>query len=437
MRSQGLRIVVVGGGSAYTGELLTGLLARAELDVARIALVDVPAGRDKVEAVLGFAERLASRLGRQVKFSADTTGRHDFTGADFVLTQYRVGGLMARSLDEHIALAHGVVGQETVGPGGFAKALRTAPVAVEMAERIRDEAPDAWLLNFTNPSGIITEAIQKGAGARVLGLCNGPYSLRRTVAAALNMDVDRISLDVVGLNHLSFARVFVDGTDVTPAVLGLDDRVPAAVKNHPEVPATRYGPELTAALGRVPSDYLKYYWQGRRMLEQQRAAVASGQGTRADHLLRLEPAIFEHYRGTSLELPPDLSERGGAYYSTVAVELLTALALNRPTESVVNVQNGTVLPELPADAVIEVSALIDGRGARAVAAGPLPRVVAGLVRQVKAYESLTIDAALTGSKSMALAALMANPLVPDQEVAEALLADILESHRALLPRFAR
>jgi 6-phospho-beta-glucosidase len=437
MTSQGLRIVVVGGGSAYTGELLTGLLARTELDLDRIALVDVPAGRDKVEAVVDFAKRLASRLGRRVDLIADATGRYDFTGADFVLTQYRVGGLVARSADEHIALAHGVVGQETVGPGGFAKALRTVPVAVEMAERIRDDAPDAWILNFTNPSGIITEAIRKGAGARVLGLCNGPYSLRRMVATALEVAVERVSLDVVGLNHLSFARVFVDGRDITPAALGLDQGVSAAVRELPEIASNRYGTAVAAELGRVPSDYLKYYWQGRRMLEQQRAAVASGEGTRADHLIRLEPTLFDHYRGTSLDLPPALSERGGAYYSTVAVELLTALALNRQTESVVNMKNGTVIPELPTDAVIEVSALIDGRGARALAVGPLPPMVQGLVRQVKAYESLTVEAALSGSKPKAVAALTANPLVADHDLAEAILADILEAHSAYLPRFSR
>ena len=434
----GLNIVVVGGGSAYTGELLTGLLADGALPVERVLLLDVPAGRSKVEAMAAFGQRLAARAGRGAAVDSALGGDapHPFAGADFVLMQYRVGGLAARALDEHVPLRHGVVGQETVGPGGFAKALRTVPVAVEMAERIRAEAPTAWLLNFTNPSGLITEAITAVAGPRVMGLCNGPYITRRLVAEGLGVDVSRVALDVVGLNHLSFARVFLDGADVTPAALGGAGALDPTWASRPEVPSNQYGPALAQALGRVPSAYLRYYWQPDEMLAEQQADVASGRGTRADFLMRLEPALFRHYRDAEqVDLPPGLSERGGAFYSTVAVELMRALAQNQPVESVVNVPNGSVLPELEASAVIEVSALVDGRGARPLAVGPLPAAAAGLVQQVKAYERLTIKAALAGSHSLALAALLSNPLVPSRKVAERLLADLLEAHATYLPRF--
>lgn len=430
--------MVVGGGSAYTGELLTGLLADEALPVARVLLLDVPAGREKLQALAAFGQRLAARAGRGtvVDHALDGAGAHPFSGADFVLMQYRVGGLAARALDEHVPMRHGVVGQETVGPGGFAKALRTVPVAVALAERVRAEAPTAWLLNFTNPSGLITEAVTAAAGPRVVGLCNGPYVTRRLVAEGLGLEVSRVALDVVGLNHLSFARVFVDGADVTPAALGIAGGLDHQWASRPEVPANQYGLALAQALGRVPSAYLRYYWQPDEMLAEQQADVAAGRGTRADFLLRLEPALFDHYRDPAqLGLPPGLAKRGGAYYSTVAVELMRALAQNQPVESVVNVPNGTVLPELPASAVIEVSALVDGRGARPLAVGPLPAAAAGLVQQVKAYEQLTIQAALAGSRPLALAALLNNPLVPSRQVAEGLLADLLDAHAAHLPRF--
>ncbi len=437
-KSTGLEVVVVGGGSAYTGELLMGLLQDERLPLARVRLLDVPAGREKLLAITAFGQRLAARAGRGVvvEGTVQPEDPHPFFGADFVLTQYRVGGLAARALDEHVPLQHGIVGQETVGPGGFSKALRTVPIAVEMAQAIRADAPSAWILNFTNPSGVITEAISQVAGPRVIGLCNGPYIARRMVAEALELDVSRVGLDVIGLNHLSFARVYVDGAEVTAHVLGASGVGDPRWADRPEVPANQYGPTLAAALGQLPSPYLRYYWQADRMRAEQERDVAEGRGTRADYLQRLEPALFDHYRQPDqTRLPPGLSERGGAYYSMVAVELIRALAQDRPTELAVNLPNGPVLPELPATAVIEVSALIDGRGPRPLAVGPLPAAVAGLVQQVKAYERLTIAAALQGSRALALTALVNNPLVPSAGVAEALLGDLLEAHAAYLPRF--
>ncbi len=437
-KSTGLEIVVVGGGSAYTGELLTGLLGDEQLPLARVRLLDVAAGRDKLLAITAFGQRLAATAGRGVVVEGALAPEcpHPFAGADFVLTQYRVGGLPARALDEHVPLRHGIVGQETVGPGGFAKALRTVPVAVEMAQAIRAEAPSAWVLNFTNPSGLITEAMEEVAGRRVIGLCNGPYIARRMVAEAFAVGVGRVGLDVIGLNHLSFARVYVDGAEVTEQVLGTAGVADPRWADRPEVPANQYGAVLAAALGQLPSPYLRYYWQADRMREEQARDVAEGRGTRADYLLRLEPELFDHYRQDHEgRLPPGLSQRGGAYYSAVAVELIRALAQNRPTEIVVNLPNGTLLPELSPGAVIEVSTLVDGRGPRPLAVGPLPAAAAGLVAQVKAYERLTIAAALQGSRSLALAALLNNPLVPSAAVAEALLDDLLDTHAAYLPRF--
>ncbi len=265
-----------------------------------------------------------------------------------------------------------------------------------------------------------------------------PAFARKTVAQAMGVDVGRIAVDVLGLNHLSFARVWLDGRDVTPAVLGLDPNLDPALRARPDLPANQFGAALMSQVGRLPSSYLRYYWQPEQALAEQRQEVAAGQGTRADQIRALEPDIFAAYGdATTTELPAGLAQRGGAYYSTVAVELVAALAQNQAVESVVNVPNQTVLSELPPDAVIEVSALVDGRGARPLAVGPLPPAVAGLVQQVKAYERLSIEAALTGSRSAALAALLNNPLVPSQAVAEALLEDLLQAHATNLPRFHR
>ena len=435
MAKSGIRIAVVGGGSSYTPELVDGLLARRDLPVERITLLDVAMGQEKLATVHALSHRMAERAGRDIRIEATLDREAALTGADFVCTQYRVGGLAARARDESIPLRYGALGQETVGAGGFAKGLRTVPVAVEIAETIARVAPDAWLLNFTNPSGMVTEALLNHSAVRTIGLCNVPIGIHRGVARFLGVSEDRVRMDFFGLNHLSFARrFFVDGRDVTAEVLGLAGTGDAG--RPANIPAGEWGETLIRGLGMYPNSYLRYYWMTDEMVRKEQESVASGRGTRADRVMAIERELFARYADPSLaEKPPELMKRGGAYYSDVAVTLMESLALNRPREMVVNVRNGRALPDLPPEASVEVSCLVDGSGARPLDQGPMPLTVRGLIQQVKAYEELTIEAALTGSRSTALLALLANPVGPREPEATKLLDDILNENRDWLPRF--
>ncbi len=428
----GVRIVVIGGGSSYTPELIDGFIRHAaDLPVERITLVDVPPGADKMQVVGELGRRMLARAGLTTTLDWTLERRSALAGADFVCFQFRVGGLPAREIDEQIALAHGAIGQETVGAGGFAKALRTVPVAVEMAEEVAEVNPGAWIINFTNPSGMVTEALLNYSPVRTIGLCNVPINLQAAIARVIDAEADTIRLEMFGLNHLSFVRrIWCRGRDLWPAWL-------ADIEQHwPHLPEQPFSAKLIRAIGLIPNDYLKYYWLTQEMLDRQREAHAAGKGTRATEVMAVEASLFEKYRDPSLtEKPAELSMRGGALYSEVAVATMVSLATDRPQEMVVNVRNGTTLAELPPDAAVEVSCLVDGRGARPLVQEPMPMTVRGLVQQVKTYERMTIEAAMTGNRDLALAALINNPLVPTATCAQAILADILRRHRAYLPRF--
>ncbi len=431
----GVRIVVVGGGSSYTPELVSGLLETPGLEVERLTLVDVEAGRQKLEEVRGFCQRLIDASGSKMRLDATFDRREPLRQADFVLSQFRVGGLAARERDERIPLKFGAIGQETVGAGGFAKALRTIPVTLALARELEAVNPQAWFINFTNPSGMVTEALLKHSSIRAIGLCNVPITIERLIAQAMGVPPEAVSLDIFGLNHLSFVRaVYVGGKDITPAVLEFLRSPSTQVANIPDQQWTR---EVLGAIRMLPNPYLQYYWNPDVMLKAEQEEVSSGLGTRATQVMAIEKALFAQYRDPAVvTVPAELMKRGGAYYSTVAVMLIESLALNRRREIVVNVKNGTSMPELPENCVVEVPAMVDARGAVALQSGLMPPTVRGLVQQVKAYEELTIGAAVSGSREVALAALMANPLVPSSSTATALLDEIIRENAAYLPGFA-
>ncbi|PSR37174.1 MAG: 6-phospho-beta-glucosidase [Sulfobacillus thermosulfidooxidans] len=435
MKISGVRIVIVGGGSSYTPELVMGLLEAQRLSVDTLTLVDVPAGQEKMDIVADFCRRLIKKAGSAIRLETTYDRKGALAQADFVLTQFRVGGLAARAQDERIPLRYGAVGQETVGAGGFAKALRTIPVALELAKELETVNPNAWLINFTNPSGMVTQALLRHTAIRSIGLCNVPITIARTIAKALAVDPEAVSLDMFGLNHLSFVRgIYVNGQNITSLVLEFLKNPQTAVAN---IPDQQWNAEVIGALGMVPNPYLQYYWNPGEMVQRQRQEVEAGRGTRADIVMKVEQELFADYRNPEqFTLPEALMRRGGAYYSAVAVMLIESLALNQRQEIIVNVRNGQALPELPEDSVVEVPAMVDGRGAIPLTCGPMPASVRGLIQHVKAYEELTIDAAVTGSRQTALAALMNNPLVPSEEVARYILRDILQEHAAWLPQFA-
>ena len=341
-----------------------------------------------------------------------------------MVVQLRVGGQAARLVDETLPLRFGCIGQETTGPGGFAKALRTVPVVLELAEAAaRRAAPGAWLVDFTNPVGIVTQALLD-AGHRAVGLCNVAITLQRRLAAHLGVAPERVELEHVGLNHLSWERaVRVDGVDRLPDLLARDLDWLAAELSLPV--------GLIRALGAIPSYYLRYYYLTDTILEEERSRPS-----RAEEVMGIERQLLELYRDPTLaEKPKLLEERGGAFYSEAAARLIASLHAGSGDVQVVDTRNEGAFPDLPPGAVVEVPARIDRGGAHPLPLAPLAPELRGLVAAVRAYEELAVRAALTGDRTVALRALLANPLVGRYRVAAPLLEALLEANRAHLPRF--
>jgi 6-phospho-beta-glucosidase len=420
----GVKIAVIGAGSTYTPELVEGIGRRAELlSVDELALHDIDASR--LEVVGGLARRMLDKAGFRGRLLLTGNRQEAVEGAGFVLVQLRVGGLAARLNDETIPPRFGCLGQETTGAGGFAKALRTVPVVLEIAEDMaRYGADGAWLLDFTNPAGLVTQALADH-GHRAIGLCNIPIGLQRDFARQLGVEPERVQLEHVGLNHLSWERaVLVDGEDRLPALIETyADQLGELV----DMPG-----KLVRLLGALPSYYLRYFYYPRETVADQ-----DGEIPRARQVMEIEAELLEMYRDPKLDTKPKLLEqRGGAFYSEAAAMLVESLRLDRGDVQVVNVPNGGAIPNLPDDAVVEVACRVTAAGAEPLPQRPLPPEMLGLVEQVKAYERLTVQAAVSGDRDLALKALMANPLVPGYEVAAPLLDAILEANRPLLPRFS-
>jgi 6-phospho-beta-glucosidase len=419
----GLKIAVVGGGSTYTPELVEGLAARSErLPVDELVLLDLDP--ERLEVVGGLAGRMLARAGWGGRLQL--TGRREeaVEGADFVVVQLRVGGQAMRLVDETLPLEFGCVGQETTGPGGFAKALRTVPVVLELAaETERRGAPGAWFVDFTNPVGIVTQALLD-RGHRAVGLCNSAIGFQRRFAALLGVAPDRVELGHVGLNHLTWERaVRVDGTD----------RLAELLDDHGQALAADLGLPLALLrdLGAVPSTYLRYYYATAEVLDEQRRGPS-----RAEQVAEIERGLLELYRDPALDTKPELLERrGGAFYSEAAAALVASLHAGTGDVQVVDVRNDGALPGLPDDAVVEVPARVDAAGAHPLPLAPLAPELLGLVQQAKAYERLAVEAAVTGDRTVARKALLANPLVGDYRVVGPLLDALLEASRPWLPRF--
>ncbi len=419
----GVKVAVVGGGSTYTPELVEGFVTRTDrVPVADLVLLDVDP--ERLEVVGGLAERMLAKAGYGGALTL--TGHRDqaLEGADFVVVQLRVGGQAARYLDETIPPKFGCIGQETTGPGGFAKALRTVPVVLELAEETEKRgAPGAWFVDFTNPTGLVTQALLD-EGHRAIGLCNIAIGFQRRFAAAFGVEPERVELEHVGLNHLSWERaVRVDGVDRLPEILSTRIEL---VADETDMPA-----ELIRALGAIPSYYLHYYYLTDEVIERQRT-----ERTRAEEVMDIEAGLLELYRDPDLAEKPELLERrGGAFYSEAAAQLIASLHEGTGDVQVVNVRNDGSVPDLPDDAVVEILARIDRGGAHPIPLAPLAPEMLGLVEHVKAYERLAVQAAMTGDRTIALKALMTNPLVRDYRTAAPLLDALLEANRHHLPRF--
>jgi 6-phospho-beta-glucosidase len=420
----GLKLAVVGGGSTYTPELVDGFAKRADrVTVDEIALLDIDS--DRLAIVAGLAERMLRRQGWPGRVVQTTDRSEALEGADFVLIQLRVGGQRARLGDETLPKRWELIGQETVGAGGFAKALRTVPLVLDIADEVaRRSAPGAWIVDFTNPVGIVTQALSD-AGARALGLCNVAIGFQRRFAARYGVDPDRVELEQVGLNHLTWIRaVRVDGVDRLPELLAQDG--PAIAEDVGE------SLERMRALGVIPSYYLRYYDDTNAVLAEQ-----ARHETRAEEVMRIEHELLELYRDPSLDTKPELLEhRGGAFFSEAAAQLIASLVDGRGDIQIVDVRNGDAFPGLAPDDVVEIPARIDRDGAHPLPLAPLPQELLELVTRVKAYERLAVRAAVTGDPVLARAALAANPLAGGSELAGRLFEAIVETNRQWLPQFA-
>ncbi|EOC3068112.1 6-phospho-beta-glucosidase [Cronobacter malonaticus] len=436
MTEQTIKIAIIGGGSSYTPELVEGLIARkASIRLHELALVDVEPGREKVEIIAGLTRRMLDKNGlAHVRVTVYFTPDEAIRGARFVLTQLRVGQLPARAADERLGLKYGLIGQETTGVGGFAKALRTIPVMLDIARKVEALAPDAWIINFTNPAAIVTEAVQRHSRAKIIGLCNVPVTMHHMIAAMLGAPSQEVALRFAGLNHMVWVhQVTVRGEDRTQDVLDkLCNGATLTMNNIQEAP---WPAPLLRALGAIPCPYHRYFYLSRQMLKEEIEA-ARGRGTRAEQVMAVERELFGLYSDPHLaQKPEQLSFRGGAFYSQVALELIDAIHNNLGTTLVVNTANDGAIHGLPDDAVVETNCVVDAQGAHPLVFGALPPAMHALTVQVKTYERLTIQAAVEGCRDSGLLALVTNPLVGDAVLAESLLEEVLTLNRDYLPQF--
>ncbi|CRK56498.1 6-phospho-beta-glucosidase [Alloactinosynnema sp. L-07] len=415
-----MKLAVVGGGSTYTPELIDGFARLREvLPLTEIALIDPDA--DRLALVAGMSERILRRTGCSTRITTWAAVEDGARAADAVLIQLRVGGQVARHLDETVPLTCGCVGQETTGAGGLAMALRTVPVVLDVAAKVAEVAPDAWIVDFTNPVGIVTRALLD-AGHRTIGLCNVAIGFQRRFAALLDVEPAQVSLDHVGLNHLTWERAaYIDGVDVLPELLA---------KYGPEIAEQVVLPvSLLHLLGVVPSYYLRYFYEHDAVVREQLVTPS-----RASAVSEVERKLLRIYADPTVDAKPELlGKRGGAFYSEAAVALLTSLLGGRVDTQVVNVRNNGTLPFLPDAAVIEVPATVSRDGAVPNAVAPVDPLFAGLIANVSAYEELAVRAAIGGAEDLVVRALLAHPLVGQADKAADLARRVIDANRAHLP----
>lgn len=428
-----MKVTVIGGGSTYTPELVNGFLCRTDsFPLNELWLMDIDVARLKI--VGGFAQRMAESHGSPFKVVLSTDQREAVRGASYVTTQLRVGQMPARREDEYLGLRHDLIGQETTGIGGMAKALRTIPVILKIAEDMRKLAPGALLVNFTNPAGLNTQALSMFApDVPAIGVCNVPITTKMTMIESLEkqlgqkIDPARCELNTLGLNHLTWHRGFkVDGEEMwKPILQGYVAEL--RQEKEPEFP-----PELVDTLQMIPNYYLQYFYSTHRKLADQKKWPPS----RAEEVMEVEKDLLRQYSDPTLNEPPaDLMKRGGAFYSTVATQLLNAHYNDLGETHVVNTVHGGAVKGWPKDWVLEMPCKIDRLGAHPIPTEPLPDVCLGLITQVKSYEILTARAAVSGDRGLLYQAMLAHPIGPEAEQVEAVMEDLLNTHKKYLPNF--
>lgn len=436
--SKKIKVVTIGGGSSYTPELVEGFIKRYdEFPISELWLVDIEEGRHKLEIVGEMAKRMVEAAGIDCKVYLTLDRREALKDADFVTTQLRVGLLDARILDERIPLSHGLIGQETNGAGGIFKALRTIPVILNIVEEMKALCPEAWLINFTNPSGMVTEAVLRyGNWNKVVGLCNIPINAVYEEAAILDEMPSDLFFQFAGINHLHWHTV-VDksGIDRTDELIkkmygsGETNSIVANIKDN------RLIFEQVENLHMVPCPYHNYYYYTDKMLAEELEDFKNN-GTRAEKVKKIEAELYELYKDPNLNYKPkQLEERGGARYSDAACETITSIYNDKRTTMTVSTRNNGTIKDLPDDCAVEVTCTLTGKGPVPYNFGSFKPQERGLLQLMKAMEELTIEAAVTGDRGTLLQAFMMNPLITSGDVAKQVMEELLEAHKKHLPKF--
>lgn len=432
---KGLKIVTIGGGSSYTPELVEGFIKRCkELPVKELWLVDIEEGKHKLEIVGNLAKRMVKKAGIDMEIHLTLDRREALKGADFVTTQLRVGLLEARIKDESIPLSHGVIGQETNGAGGLFKALRTVPVVLDIIKDVEELCPNAWIINFTNPTGVITEAVFRYTDFKnYIGLCNVPIGMRNGIAKLFEVENERIQMDFAGLNHMVYGlNVALDGEDVTDEAI---DKFVHSKLTMQNIKAIEFNADFVKNLGLVPCPYHRYYYKTKEMLEEELNEFAKGKA-RGQVVKELEDQLFELYKDENLDIkPPQLEKRGGAYYSDAACNLISSIYNDKRDIQVVNTINNGAIRNFKDNQAVEVSSIITKNGPKPLSIGYLPDAVDGLVSQIKSFEMLAAKAAVYGDYNAAYLALCINPLIPSDDLAKTILDEMMEAHKDYLPQF--
>lgn len=439
MKKDSIKIVTIGGGSSYTPELIEGFIKRYDsLPVKELWLVDIEDGREKLEIVGSLAKRMVKKAGIPMNIILSCDRREALKNADFVTTQMRVGRLPARILDERIPLSHGIIGQETNGAGGMFKAFRTIPVILDIVKDIEELCPNAWLINFTNPTGIITEAILKYTNfKKSIGLCNVPVNMIEGFSKMLNADESSVTMEIQGTNHFIFATdVFVNGESRFEELLekysNLTEEDTIQMKNFVSLP---YSPSFIKGLNAIPCPYHNYYFFTKEQLEEELEQFKTGT-VRGEVVYKTEEELFEIYKKEELqEKPEQLSIRGGAKYSDAACNLIQSIYNNTGDIQYVNVQNNGAICDLPKDSAVEIACRITSDGPKPLSTGNLRIQISGYVQMIKAFERMVAEAAVTGNKNLAIAALNLNPLCPSDEIANIVVNELIEAHKDYLPQF--
>lgn len=439
MKKEAVKIVTIGGGSSYTPELVEGFIKRyQQLPVKELWLVDIEEGREKLETVGALAQRMVKKAGIPMKVILSYDRREALKDADFVTTQMRIGRLPARVADERIPLSHGMIGQETNGAGGMFKAFRTIPVILDIVKDMEELCPQAWLINFTNPAGIVTEAVLRHTSfKRVIGLCNVPVNMVAGIAKILGVDESRVTLEIQGVNHFIFATdVFLDGESVMEDIVEKYANISAedtiAMKNFVSLP---YSPAFIRGLHAIPCPYHNYYFFTKEQLQDELKEFDEGR-VRGEVVSEVEKELFGLYADAHLEVKPkQLEQRGGAKYSDAACNLIESIYTNKGDIQYVDIRNNGAISNLPLESAVEVACRITSDGPIPLATGECKLQINGYIQMMKSFERMVVEAAISGNRDLAITAMNFNPLCPSDTDNNIVFDELLEAHKDYLPQF--